>query len=69
MSFTTKFITVSNLISKDPDQVVEGNERVIRPRLADARFFFETAFSTFVETTDTILYSFRMFAKTYIISA
>jgi glycyl-tRNA synthetase beta chain len=37
-----KFITVSNLISKDPDQVVEGNERVIRPRLADARFFFET---------------------------
>lgn len=37
-----KFITISNLISKDPDQVVEGNERVIRPRLADARFFFET---------------------------
>jgi glycyl-tRNA synthetase beta chain len=37
-----KFITISNLISKDPAQVVEGNERVIRPRLADARFFFET---------------------------
>ncbi len=36
------FVTVSNLVSKDPAQVVEGNERVIRPRLADARFFFET---------------------------
>ena len=36
------FITVSNIVSTDPAQVVEGNERVIRPRLADARFFFET---------------------------
>ena len=37
-----KFITVSNIRSKDPLQVVKGNERVIRPRLADAKFFFET---------------------------
>lgn len=37
-----KFITISNLQSKDPSQVIEGNERVIRPRLADARFFFDT---------------------------
>jgi glycyl-tRNA synthetase beta chain len=37
-----KFITVSNIISKDPEQVIEGNERVIRPRLADASFFFDT---------------------------
>ncbi len=36
------FITVSNLISKDPQAVIDGNERVIRPRLADAAFFFET---------------------------
>lgn len=36
-----KFITVANLESKDPDQVREGNERVIRPRLADAAFFFD----------------------------
>ncbi|MFT7286423.1 MAG: glycyl-tRNA synthetase beta chain [Halieaceae bacterium] len=35
------FITVSNIESRDPAQVVAGNERVIRPRLADARFFFE----------------------------
>lgn len=36
------FITVANLDSKDPKQVVDGNERVIRPRLSDAAFFFET---------------------------
>ena len=37
-----KFITVANLDSKDPDQVREGNERVIRPRLADAAFFWDS---------------------------
>ena len=36
------FITLSNIESKDPAQVIAGNERVIRPRLADAAFFFET---------------------------
>lgn len=36
------FITVANIESKDPTQVIDGNERVIRPRLADAAFFFET---------------------------
>jgi glycyl-tRNA synthetase beta chain len=35
------FIAVSNIISRNPDTVRHGNERVIRPRLADARFFFE----------------------------
>lgn len=35
------FITISNLISKEPDQVVKGNEKVIGPRLADAAFFFD----------------------------
>jgi len=34
------FITVSNLESLAPEKVVAGNERVIRPRLADAAFFF-----------------------------
>ncbi len=37
-----RFITVSNIQSNDPAQVIAGNERVIRPRLADAAFFFET---------------------------
>ncbi|MGM0632966.1 MAG: glycine--tRNA ligase subunit beta [Pseudomonadota bacterium] len=36
------FIAVSNIESRDPAQVVAGNERVIRPRLADAAFFYET---------------------------
>ncbi|MBY4677723.1 glycine--tRNA ligase subunit beta [Marinobacterium arenosum] len=36
------FITIANIVSKDPQQVIEGNEKVIRPRLADAAFFFET---------------------------
>ena len=35
------FITVANIESRDPAQVVEGNERVIRPRFADAAFFWE----------------------------
>jgi glycyl-tRNA synthetase beta chain len=36
------FITIANLESQDMVQVIEGNERVIRPRLSDAAFFFET---------------------------
>lgn len=36
------FITISNIVSKDPQQVIAGNEKVIRPRLSDAAFFFET---------------------------
>ena len=36
------FIVVANLESRNPDVVREGNERVIRPRLADAAFFWET---------------------------
>ncbi|MHA3116234.1 glycine--tRNA ligase subunit beta [Acinetobacter sp. ANC 4635] len=34
------FITVSNIESKDPAQIIEGNEKVVRPRLSDAEFFF-----------------------------
>jgi len=36
------FITISNIESQDPDQVISGNEKVIRPRLADAAFFYDT---------------------------
>lgn len=36
-----RFITISNIESLDSSQVVAGNERVIRPRLADAAFFFD----------------------------
>ena len=34
------FIAISNLESRDPNQVITGNERVIRPRFADAEFFW-----------------------------
>ncbi|WCE29758.1 glycine--tRNA ligase subunit beta [Vibrio sp. SCSIO 43137] len=37
-----KFIFVSNIESKEPRHVIEGNEKVVRPRLADAEFFFNT---------------------------
>jgi glycyl-tRNA synthetase beta chain len=36
------FIAIANLESRDIAQVIEGNERVIRPRLSDAAFFYET---------------------------
>ena len=35
------FITVANIESRDPGKVRDGNERVVRPRLADASFFWE----------------------------
>ncbi len=37
-----KFLIVSNMRLDEPSAIVHGNERVVRPRLADARFFFET---------------------------
>lgn len=37
-----KFIFVTNIASKDPQQIISGNEKVVRPRLADAQFFFNT---------------------------
>jgi glycyl-tRNA synthetase beta chain len=36
-----RFITISNIQSKDAQQVIHGNEKVIRPRLADAAFFYD----------------------------
>ena len=35
-----KFLIVSNMQVNDPHHIIEGNERVVRPRLSDARFFF-----------------------------
>jgi glycyl-tRNA synthetase beta chain len=36
-----RFLIVSNMDVRDPSLIIDGNERVVRPRLADARFFFE----------------------------
>ncbi len=38
---TSKFLIVSNITPADPSAVISGNERVVRPRLADAKFFFD----------------------------
>ena len=38
---TNKFLIVSNICPTDPSAVIGGNERVVRPRLADAKFFFD----------------------------
>ncbi|WP_294639168.1 glycine--tRNA ligase subunit beta [uncultured Aquabacterium sp.] len=38
---THQFLVVSNIHPSDPSAIIEGNERVVRPRLADAKFFFD----------------------------
>lgn len=38
---THQFLVVSNIHPADPSAIIEGNERVVRPRLADAKFFFD----------------------------
>ena len=40
-TLTHRFLIVSNIAPADPSRVIEGNERVVRPRLADAKFFFD----------------------------
>jgi glycyl-tRNA synthetase beta chain len=50
-----RFITVANIESLDPDQVREGNERVIRPRLADAAFFWDNDRRTTLESRQNAL--------------
>jgi len=44
-----RFLIVSNMRLTEPKNIVEGNNRVVRPRLADARFFFETDKKTRLE--------------------
>ncbi|MEO8124383.1 MAG: glycine--tRNA ligase subunit beta [Burkholderiales bacterium] len=40
-ALTNRFLVVSNIRPDDASRVIEGNERVVRPRLADAKFFFD----------------------------
>jgi glycyl-tRNA synthetase beta chain len=57
---THRFLVVSNMKVADPTNIVTGNARVVRPRLADAKFFFETdkksALATRREKLDRIVY-------------
>ncbi|HEX8979894.1 MAG TPA: glycine--tRNA ligase subunit beta [Parasulfuritortus sp.] len=57
---TNQFLIVSNIHPADPSQVIGGNERVVRPRLADAKFFFDQdrkkTLASRVESLDRVVY-------------
>ena len=57
---TNQFLIVSNISPADPSAVIGGNERVVRPRLADAKFFFDQdrkkSLSSRVEALDKVVY-------------
>ena len=59
-NLTNHFIIVSNLTPKDTKNIIEGNEKVIRPRLADAEFFFkkdkEQSLRSLSKKLNTIVY-------------
>jgi glycyl-tRNA synthetase beta chain len=56
----SRFVFVTNIESKDPQAIISGNEKVIRPRLADAEFFFNTdkkqTLGSRLESLKTILF-------------
>ncbi len=58
------FITVANIASKDMNKVIEGNERVIRPRFSDAEFFWNQdrkhTLDSHIESTKTVLFQKQM---------
>ena len=57
---THQFLVVSNIRPADPSAVIGGNERVVRPRLADAKFFFDQdrkkTLASRVEGLDRVVY-------------
>lgn len=57
---TNRFLVVSNIQPQDASAVVGGNERVVRPRLADAKFFFDQdrkkTLASRVELLDKVVY-------------
>jgi len=57
---TNQFLLVSNISPDDPAKVIGGNERVVRPRLADAKFFFDQdrkkPLAARVELLDKVVY-------------
>ncbi len=58
------FITVANIASKDMSKVIEGNERVIRPRFSDAEFFWNQdrkhPLENHIESTKSVLFQKQM---------
>ncbi len=59
-----RFIFVSNIESTDPKQVIQGNEKVVRPRLADAEFFFandkKKTLESRVESLSSVLFQKKL---------
>ncbi len=59
-NLSNTFLFVSNIESQDATQVISGNEKVIRPRLADAEFFFnsdkKTTLASRLESLETVLF-------------
>ncbi len=51
----SRFLIVSNMVVADPRHIVGGNERVVRPRLEDARFFYNQDRKTRLETRVPLL--------------
>lgn len=58
-----QFITISNIESKDSKQVIAGNERVLRARLSDAKFFFDKDKKTSLESRVKMLEHIIFHAK------
>jgi glycyl-tRNA synthetase beta chain len=58
------FITINNNLAEDPSVVVRGNERVLRARLSDARFFFEedkkVSLDSRVEALQAVVYQAKL---------
>jgi glycyl-tRNA synthetase beta chain len=59
-----RFITISNIDSREPEQVRAGNERVIRPRLSDAAFFWEqdrkNPLSSHFKSLETVIFQKKL---------
>ncbi len=63
-NLTHRFLLVSNLATQEPEAIVQGNERVLRARLADAKFFFDqdrkAPLASRVERLSTIVYHHQL---------
>ncbi len=59
-----RFITVANLESREPAQIVAGNEKVVRPRLTDAEFFFnqdqKQSLESFNQRLDNVVFQAQL---------
>jgi glycyl-tRNA synthetase beta chain len=59
-----KFVFVANIDSKDPQQIILGNEKVVRPRLSDAQFFFgvdrKTKLADRLDSLGTVLFQQKL---------